>query len=119
MAITTNTRKTLTRSSTVLAPKCEETQRNLDKLLEKAGVKPPFRKALVPIPTVPGDKDDVIFVSINGAKFYFQRGKAVTVPEVVMMQMVNCGMFPEEFLALYAAQKKDAAQKKEAAKTEE
>ena len=107
MAITTNTRKTLNKASTALATRCEETQKNLNKLLAQAGVKPPYKKTLIPLPITPGDKDDVIFVAINGAKFYFQRGKTVTVPEVVMQQMVNCGLFPADYMAMYAADKSE------------
>ena len=101
MAITTNTKRTLDKTSTVLAPKCEETQKNMDALLKKAGCKAAVKKVLIPIPTVPGLKDDVIFTAINGAKFYFQRGKAVQVPEPVMQQMVNCGLFPKEYMDMY------------------
>lgn len=105
MAITTNTKRTLERTSTVLAPKCEETQKNMDKLLKNAGCKGVVKKVLIPIPTIPGEKDDVIFTAINGAKFYFQRGKAVQVPEPVMQQMVNCGMFPKEYMDMYKTAK--------------
>lgn len=101
MAITTNTKKTIERTSTVLAPKCEATQKNMDKLLRDAGCKGSVKKVMIPIPTVPGQKDDVIFTAINGAKFYFQRGKAVQVPEPVMQQMVNCGLFPKEYMDMY------------------
>lgn len=101
MGITTNTTRSLERSSTVLAPKCEETQKNMDKLLAQAGCTGRTKKVLIPIPTIPGQKDDVIFTAINGAKFYFQRGKAVQVPEPVMQQMVNCGLFPKEYMDMY------------------
>ena len=105
MAITTNTRKTVDRASTVLAPKCEATQNNMDALLKKAGCKGAVKKVLIPIPTIPGQKDDVIFTAINGAKFYFQRGKAVYIPEPVMQQMVNCRMFPKEYMDMYKTAK--------------
>ena len=107
MAITTNTKKTVDRASTVLAPKCEETQKNMDTLLKKAGCKAPFKKVMIPIPTIPGQKDDVIFTAINGANFYFQRGKAVDVPEVVMQQMVNCNLFPKEYMDMYKTTTKE------------
>lgn len=105
MAITTNTKKTIERTSTVLAPKCEATQKNMDKLLRDAGCKGAVKKVMIPIPTIPGQKDDVIFTAINGAKFYFQRGKAVQVPEPVMQQMVNCGLFPKEYMDMYKTAK--------------
>lgn len=103
MAITTNTKRTLERTSTVLAPKCEATQKNMDKLLKNMGCKGAVKKTLIPIPSIPGQKDDVIFVGINGAKFYFQRGKTVLVPEPVMQHMVNCGLFQKEYMDMYKA----------------
>ena len=105
MAITTNTTRTLERSSTVLAPKCEATQKNMDKLLADAGVKTKVKKVMVPIPNIPGIKDDVFFVGINGAKFYFQRGKSAYVPEPVMRQAVDCGLLDENYMDLYKTTK--------------
>lgn len=105
MAITTNTRKTLDRSSTALAPKCEATQKNMDTLLKKAGFTGRVKKSLVPLPLVPGQKDDVIDAQINGAKFYFQRGKAVQIPEPVMQLWVDCGKFPREYMDMYKTAK--------------
>ena len=105
MAITTNTTKSLSKSSTVLGVKCEATQKNLDKLCKDAGCKGTVKKVNVPIPSMPGVKDDVIFIAINGAKFYFQRGKSAKVPEVVLEQGVNCGLFPPEYLDLIPGSK--------------
>lgn len=105
MAITTNTTRTLERASTALAPKCEATQKNMDKLLKDAGCTGNVKKKLIPIPQIPGVKDDVIFVGMNGAKFYFQRGKTVYVPEPVMKQAVNCGLFDASYLDMYKTTK--------------
>ena len=105
MAITTNTTKTLSKSSTVLGVKCEATQKNLDKMLKDAGCKGAVRKILIPVPTIPGVKDDVFFIGINGVKFYFQRGKSAHVPEPVLKQGVNCGLFPAEYLDMLPAAK--------------
>lgn len=103
MAITTNTTKSLSRTSTVLGGKCEATQKNLDKLCKDAGCEGTVKKALIPIPLIPGCKDDVAFISINGAKFYFQRGKSAYVPEPVLMQGINCGIFPPEYADMLPA----------------
>ena len=105
MAITTNTTKSLSKASTVLGVKCEATQKNLDKLCRDAGCKGTVKKALVPIPNIPGIKDDVIYIGINGAKFYFQRGKSAYVPEPVLKQGINCGLFPPEYMDMLPAAK--------------
>ena len=107
MAITTNTRRTLEKESTALAPKCEATQKNMDKLLKDAGCKMTVKKVRIPLPVVPGDKSDVIMAQINGAKFYFQRGKAVYVPEPVMQLWVDCGKFPAEYMDMYKTTAKE------------
>ena len=105
MAITTNTTKTLSKSSTVLGVKCEATQKNLDKMLKDMGCKGVVKKVMLPIPTVPGVKDDVFFIGINGVKFYFQRGKSAYVPEPVLKQGINCGLFPPEYMDMLPAAK--------------
>lgn len=111
MAITTNTTRSLSRSSTVLGVKCEATQKNLEKLCRDAGCKGTVKKALVPIPALPGVKDDVFFIAINGAKFYFQRGKSAYVPEPVLKQGIACGLFPEEYLDMIPAAKTTKTEK--------
>lgn len=113
MAITTNTTKSMSKSSTVLGPKCEATQKNLEKMCKDAGCKGAVKKALVPIPMIPGVKDDVFFVGINGIKFYFQRGKSAYVPEPVLEQGVNCGLFPPEYMDLLPAAKAAKTTEKE------
>lgn len=103
MAITTNTTRSMSKSSTVLGVKCEATQKNLDKMLKDAGCKGSVRKVMVPIPVIPGVKDDVFFIGINGVKFYFQRGKSAQVPEPVLKQGINCGLFPEDYMDMFPA----------------
>lgn len=105
MAITTNTTRTIERASTALAPKCEATQKNMAKLLADAGIKANDKKVLVPIPMIPGDKDDVFSVGINGSTFWFQRGKTVYVPETVMQTAVDCNLLDANYLELYKSTK--------------
>ena len=83
MAVNTNTTKTVRRTSTVLGSKCEATQKNMKKLLSKAGCAEGAKMEKVTIPMNPGDKDDVIYVGLNGADFYFKRGEPVSMPEPV------------------------------------
>ena len=73
MAIRTNTTKTIERASSALSGKCEETQKNMDKLLKQAGC-PDAEKVHVALPLIPGSRDDVVFVGLNGVSFYFMRG---------------------------------------------
>lgn len=91
MALTTNTTKTVSRSSTVLGVKCENTQKNMEKLLQESGCAG-AKKIKTMIPAIPGCKDDVVCVGLNGTKFYFLRGKSVDVPEPVLEIMKNCGI---------------------------
>ena len=73
MAIKTHTTKTIERASSALASKCEATQKHMDKLLAQAGC-PDAEKVRVALPLVPGSRDDVVFVGLNGVSFYFMRG---------------------------------------------
>lgn len=91
MALTTNTTKTVKKASTALGGKCEETQKNLAKLMKEAGCAD-AKKVKTMIPQIPGSKDDVAFVGLNGVSFYFLRGKTVEVPEPVLSILQNCGM---------------------------
>lgn len=81
MAMNTNTTKTVKRTSTVLAAKCEATQKNMKRLLRLAGCAEDVKMEKVMVPMNPGDKDDVIYVGINGSDFYFKRGEPVNMPE--------------------------------------
>lgn len=91
MALTTNTTKTVKKASTALGGKCEETQKNLAKLMKEAGCAD-AKKVKTMIQQIPGSKDDVAFVGLNGVSFYFLRGKTVEVPEPVLSILQNCGM---------------------------
>lgn len=90
MAIKTNTTQTINRASSVLAEKCEATQKNLKKLCMNAGCAEDEKITSVAIPLVPGSKDDVIYAGLNGVDFYFQRGATVKMPECVYIQLKNC-----------------------------
>ena len=76
MAIRTNTTKTIERASSALSGKCEKTMKNMDKLMAQAGCSG-YEKEKVLLPLVPGSKDDVLFVGLNGVDFYFMRGRSV------------------------------------------
>lgn len=73
MAIRTNTTQTIERASSALAGKCEATQKNMDRLLKQAGC-PDAEKERVTLSLIPGSRDDVVFVGLNGVSFYFMRG---------------------------------------------
>lgn len=44
------------------------------------------------IPSIPGSKDDVVFVGLNGVKFYFMRGKSQEIPEPLIQVLSNCSV---------------------------
>ena len=86
-----NTSKTLEKTSAVLAKKCEETAKNMDKLMREAGMTG-AKMEKVTIPLIPGTKDDVVFAGVNGAGFYFLRGKTATMPEPIAEILENTGI---------------------------
>ena len=90
MAIKTNTSKTISRASEALGERCEETQKDLRRLMERAGCKDaPCTKVLLPL--IPGSSDDVQYVGLNGADFYFMRGRAVMIPAPLVEILKNTG----------------------------
>jgi len=92
MAVNMNTTKTVKRTSTVLGKRCEQTLKNMARLIEKSGCLPDVPMEKVTVPMNPGDRDDVVFVSLNGADFYFYRGVPVSMPSPVAKILRNAGM---------------------------
>lgn len=90
MAIRTNTTKTIERASGALMDKCEETMRNMDQLLARAGCSG-AKKETVMLPLIPGSGDDVLFIGLNGAKFYFLRGRKIELAEPLAEILRNTG----------------------------
>ena len=90
MAIRTNTTKTIERASSALLGKCEATEMNMDKLLAQAGCAG-CKKEKVTLPLIPGSKDDVVFVGLNGVSFYFLRGRSVEMAAPRMEILKNTG----------------------------
>ena len=56
-------------------------------LLGGAGCK----KERVMLPLVPGSKDDVQYIGLNGVDFYFMRGRSVEMPEPLAEILKNTG----------------------------
>ena len=90
MAIKMNTTQTIERASSALAAKCEMTEKNMDKLLAQAGCAG-CKKERVLLPLVPGSKDDVQYVGLNGVDFYFLRGKSVLMPAPLKEILASTG----------------------------
>lgn len=111
MAITqVNTTKTIKQVSSVLGEKCEMTQLEMEKLMAAAGA-PTYTTVRTMIPRIPGSNDDVVFVGLNGIKFYFQRGKAVDIPRPILEIMYNCHILEGELEPEEAEPKKATAKK--------
>lgn len=91
MAIRTNTTKTVKLASTALGAKVEQTIKDMDTRLRAAGVKGAIRRVRVPIDRGTDAKDDVIFIGLNGQKFYFMRGMYVDMPLALLEIAVNAG----------------------------
>ena len=45
----------------------------------------------VTLPLAPGSSDDVVFVGLNGADFYFMRGRQVEMPAPIAEILRNTG----------------------------
>ncbi|MBQ2834753.1 MAG: hypothetical protein IJN79_00960 [Clostridia bacterium] len=90
MAIKTNTTRTIERASGALMEKCEETTRNMEQLLARAGCSG-AKKVTVTLPLIPGSGDDVLFIGLNGAKFYFLRGRKIEMAEPLVEILRNTG----------------------------
>lgn len=80
MAININTTKSINRTSTALGKACVKTQKELKTLMKRAGCEEDTKIEKITIPMMPGSKDDVIFVGLNGVNFYFKRGEKVDIP---------------------------------------
>jgi len=86
-----NTTKTLEKTSTVLSTRCDMTQKNMEKLMREAGCAG-AKLEKVTIPSIPGMRDDVVFAGLNGAGFYFLRGRSVLMPAPVKEILKNSGV---------------------------
>lgn len=86
-----NTTKSIKKTSTVLADEIEKTKANMKKLMAAAGA-PEYKTVRIFIPMIPGSDDDVVFVGLNGVKFYFMRGQTIEVPDRICTQLHNCGV---------------------------
>lgn len=91
MAIKTNTTKSIKKTSSALAGKCENTQKNLKKLCAAAGLGEEAKIVKITLPKLPGSDDDVQYAGLNGADFYFLRGEQVNMPEAVLKILQDCG----------------------------
>lgn len=89
----TNTSKSVNKLSEAMEESIEYTKKNMTKMLAKAGVKDAAKVETVKcyIPMVPGSKDDVEFVGLNGMPFYFKRGESIDMPKPLFDQLHNCG----------------------------
>ena len=90
MAIRTNTTRTIDKASSALGARGEATQKNMDKLAAQAGCSGCTMEK-VTLPLAPGSSDDVVFVGLNGADFYFMRGRQVEMPAPIAEILRNTG----------------------------
>jgi len=95
MAVKMNTTQTVEKTSSALLGKCEATKKNMKSLMAKAGC-PEGKMVKVFLPLIPGCKDDVVFVGLNGVSFYFLRGTTAQMPEAVAKILRDTGHLPKE-----------------------
>lgn len=87
-----NTSKSIEKTSTALAPKCEATIKNMKTLLAKAGVNGDYKTTKVLIPRAVNSGDDVLYIGLNGIGFWFKRNTSVNMPDPLLEIMQNTGM---------------------------
>ena len=85
-----NTTKTMERTSTALMGKCKKTAQEMEARMREAGC-PKYETVDVTLPNLPGNKDDVVFVGLNGVGFHFLRGKRVAMPAPLYEILKNAG----------------------------
>lgn len=85
-----NTTTSIKKTSSVLGKKCEDTIANMSKLMKDLGVTD-YKSTKTLIPRIRGSEDDVLFVGINGVRFYFKRGATVNLPDPVLEVLKNTG----------------------------
>ena len=90
MAVKINTTQTVEKTSSALLSKCEATKKNMKSLMAKAGC-PEGKMVKVFLPLIPGCKDDVVFVGLNGVSFYFMRGQTVEMAAPLAEILRNTG----------------------------
>lgn len=116
-----NTSESMARASTVLAEKCEQTQKNMSDLMAKAGCAG-VRLISVYIPRAESKGDDVVSVGLNGTKFYFLRGKTTKMPVNVAEILYNTGTIdddPAQMAKADSAQDKGSGAKGKSASTKD
>lgn len=89
MAINTTT--SVTKASTALGEKCENTKKNMEKLAKELYKTGEVKMETINVPHIPGLKDDVIFAQVNGVSFWFKRGDKVKMPAAVADMLRDCG----------------------------
>ena len=90
-----NTSESMARASTVLAEKCEQTQKDMKALMDRAGCAG-AKMISVYIPRAENRGDDVVSAGLNGAKFYFLRGKTARMPVNVAEILHNAGVIDDD-----------------------
>lgn len=85
-----NTTSSIKKASTVLGAKCEATLSEMKQLMQKAGVGE-YKTVKVLIPRTFNEGDDVLFVGLNGVRFYFKRNTTVNMPEPLLEILQNTG----------------------------
>lgn len=86
-----NTTSSIKKASGVLGEKCDATLKEMKELLKKAGVTGEYKTTKVLIPRAVNSGDDVLFVGLNGVRFYFRRNTSVNMPDPLLEILQNTG----------------------------
>lgn len=85
-----NTTSSIKKASAVLGDKCEATLKEMAQRMKKAGVAE-YKSTKVLIPRAMNSGDDVLFVALNGVRFYFKRSTTVNIPDPLVEILQNAG----------------------------
>ena len=86
----TMTAGNMKKASNVLGKRCIETEKNMKRKMQKAGVEE-YKTVKVAIARPYDSSDDVLTLGLNGELFYFLRGTTVNMPEQLHEIMLNTG----------------------------
>jgi hypothetical protein len=89
--VNTNTTQSIQKASVALGEKCEETKKNIKTLAKKLYGEAEAKMERVVLPKIPGEKDDVLSVWVNGIRFDFMRGQTVEMPAACAEVLRNAG----------------------------
>lgn len=86
-----NTTSSVKKVSNSLGARCDSTLKEMKEMLKKAGVEGDYKTTKVLIPRSSNSGDDVLFIGLNGVRFYFRRNTTVNMPDPLLEILQGAG----------------------------